>query len=144
MTVAEQLKEALGNRVMRLETPNPKRVYLTVSPEDLVEAVRFVWQVLDARYVIVSGVDTGSQIELLYHFSIDRKDTFVSLRVFLDRNRPEIVSLSSLIPATEWIEREIWELLGVTFTGHPNLTHLLLADDWPEGNYPLRKKTDGA
>jgi len=144
MTVVERLREGLGNRVIRIETPNPKRVYLTILPEDLGEAARFVWQTLDGRYVTVSGIDTSSRIELLYHFSVDREDTFVSLRVFLDRDRPEIASLSSLIPAMEWIEREIWELLGVTFRGHPNLKHLLLADDWPEGNYPLRKKTDGA
>jgi len=39
----------------------------------------------------------------------------------------------------EWIEREIHEMFGVNFKGHPNLKHLLLKDDWPEGNYPLRR-----
>jgi NADH:ubiquinone oxidoreductase subunit C len=41
--------------------------------------------------------------------------------------------------AAEWIEREMWELLGIRFRNHPDLRHLLLSDDWPEGKYPLRR-----
>ncbi|MCK4504279.1 MAG: NADH-quinone oxidoreductase subunit C, partial [Candidatus Aegiribacteria sp.] len=43
------------------------------------------------------------------------------------------------IEAFNWIEREISELLGVTFTGHPDPRKLLLADNWPECVYPLRQ-----
>ena len=57
----------------------------------------------------------------------------------LDRDAPELESIASFCPAAEWIEREIWELLGGEFIDHPDLRHLLLSDDWPEGNYPLRK-----
>ncbi|MCX6358013.1 MAG: NADH-quinone oxidoreductase subunit C, partial [Candidatus Aureabacteria bacterium] len=48
-------------------------------------------------------------------------------------------SLAPVLKAAEWIEREIHEMLGVRFTGHPNLKRLLLADDMPEGRYPLRR-----
>jgi NADH-quinone oxidoreductase subunit C len=44
-----------------------------------------------------------------------------------------------MCPAAEWIEREMWELLGIKFLGHPDLRHLLLSDDWPEDNFPLRR-----
>ena len=47
--------------------------------------------------------------------------------------------MGSRVPATEWIEREIHELLGVEFRNHPDMRHLLLADDWPADNHPLRK-----
>ena len=49
-------------------------------------------------------------------------------------------SIAEMCPAAEWIEREIWELLGVQFEGHPDMRHLLLDDSWPEGNFPLRKE----
>jgi NADH-quinone oxidoreductase subunit C len=49
----------------------------------------------------------------------------------------EIPSLSSVYPGMEWQERECFDLFGITFTGHPNLTRILLPDDW-EG-HPLRK-----
>jgi NADH-quinone oxidoreductase subunit C len=41
--------------------------------------------------------------------------------------------------ASDWVEREIHEMLGIKFIGHPRLTHLLLDDDWPKGDFPLRK-----
>ena len=47
--------------------------------------------------------------------------------------------MALLCPAAEWIEREMWELLGIDFKNHPDMRHLLLDDDWPEGNYPLRR-----
>ena len=51
----------------------------------------------------------------------------------------EVESLAGIIKGTEWIEREINELLGVTFKNHPNMIHLILPEDWPKGNYPLRR-----
>jgi NADH-quinone oxidoreductase subunit C len=48
-------------------------------------------------------------------------------------------SIAEICPAAEWIEREIWELLGVEFEGHPDLRHLLLDDNWPADDYPLRR-----
>ena len=48
-------------------------------------------------------------------------------------------SIAPFCRAAEWIEREMWELLGIRFRNHPDLRHLLLDDDWPEGQYPLRR-----
>ncbi|MDI6606200.1 MAG: NADH-quinone oxidoreductase subunit C, partial [Candidatus Omnitrophota bacterium] len=79
-------------------------------------------------------------LEILYHFSMDKSGVIYSARVLIeDKKSPKIDSIAPLFPGAEWIEREIWELLGINFIGHPNLTHLLLIDDWPEGKYPLRK-----
>jgi len=78
-------------------------------------------------------------IEILYHFSHDSTGLMLSVRAAIaDKEKPAIGSLTSVIKGISWIEREIHELLGVDFTGHPNLKHLLLTDDWPQGDYPLR------
>ena len=50
-----------------------------------------------------------------------------------------MASCTDFLPAAEWIEREIAEMFGVKFTGHPQPETLLLPDDWPDGVYPLRK-----
>jgi NADH-quinone oxidoreductase subunit C len=94
-----------------------------------------------ARFSIATGSDTVKGIEILYHFSFDsRGGVFISLRVLLeDKKHPCIDSLTPVFKAADWIEREIHELLGVDFKGHPKLAHLLLVEDWPEGKYPLRK-----
>ena len=78
-------------------------------------------------------------MEILYHFSIDEIGLILSLRVILEKPNLEVDSLTSIMKCAEWIEKEIHELLGVNFKGHPNMKHLLLKDDWPEGNYPLRR-----
>ena len=142
----EKLREKLGNLINDIKVHNERRIYITVDKKDLKEAVKIVFNDMGARYQIVTGVDNFDSFELLYHFSFDKEGgVIVSLRTFLERENPEIESLASLIPGIAWIEREIWELLGINFAGHPNLKHLLLRDDWPEGYYPLRKeaKEDG-
>ena len=142
----EELREKFGDLIKDIKVHNERRIYITVDKKDLKEAVKIVFNDMGARYQIVTGVDNFDSFELLYHFSFDKEGgVIVSLRTFLERENPEIESLASLIPGIAWIEREIWELLGINFAGHPNLKHLLLRDDWPEGYYPLRKeaKEDG-
>ena len=77
------------------------------------------------------------RFEVVYHlFSIPKKDR-VRLKVRLDGSSPVIESLTSVWPGANYFEREIFDLFGVRFTGHPYLRRLLMPEDW-EG-YPLRK-----
>jgi NADH:ubiquinone oxidoreductase subunit C len=86
-------------------------------------------------------VPTPEGFEIIYHFSFDQRGQVFSARVILkEEKQPEIDSISPIFPGAEWVEREIWEMLGINFKGHPNLKRLLLADDWPEGDYPLRQE----
>ena len=78
-------------------------------------------------------------MEILYHWALDRLGMVVTVRTRIDREQPKIASITSICPAAEWIEREMWELLGITFHDHPDLRHLVLKDDWPEGKFPLRR-----
>ena len=57
-----------------------------------------------------------------------------------DKENPRIKSIAHIIKGAEWIEMEMWELLGIRFDGHPDLRRLLLADDFPKGVYPLRQE----
>jgi Ni,Fe-hydrogenase III component G len=114
-------------------------MYVYIESENLPEAVRLLFDELSGRYVILTGVDTPVGVEVLYHFSFDRVGLVVTLRVLLDKDKPEIDSITPIVRGAEWIEREIHELLGVEFVGHPNMRRLILAEDWPEGVYPLRR-----
>ena len=77
------------------------------------------------------------RFELDYHLvSISRRDR-VRLRVWLPGNDPVVDSLVTVWPGANWLEREIFDLFGVRFTGHPDLRRILLPEDW-EG-HPLRR-----
>lgn len=136
----EKLKERIGERIKDIKVHNEKRIYLTIDKRDLREVVKIIFNEMGARYQIISGIENFDNFELLYHFSFDEKGIIVSLRTFLDKEKPEIESLSDLISGIAWIEREVWELLGINFTGHPNLKHFLLREDWKETYYPLRRE----
>ncbi len=77
-------------------------------------------------------------MEILYHFTIEEINLLVSLRVKLSKANPEVDSLTPSFEAANWIEREMHEILGINFKGHPDMRKLLLPDDWPQGVYPLR------
>ena len=143
MQVQERIKEKLGNKILKWEENGPRRKYFTVKKEDIYETVRFLFRDLGLRFSTASGIQTPSGFEILYHFSFDKAGEIYSVRILIeDKKHPEVASVTPIFPGAEWIEREMWELLGINFKGHPNLKKLLLADDWPQGNYPLRHKQE--
>ena len=77
------------------------------------------------------------RFEVVYHLlSISKKER-VRLKVRLSGDSPVIESIFSVWPGSNYFEREIFDLFGIRFTGHPYLRRLLMPEDW-EGN-PLRK-----
>jgi NADH-quinone oxidoreductase subunit C len=88
----------------------------------------------------VTGVDrfpVEPRFELNYHLlSISRRDS-LRLRVRLPNESPVIETVVPVWPTANWHEREIFDLFGIRFEGHPNLRRILMPDEW-EG-YPLRK-----
>ncbi|MBN2415103.1 NADH-quinone oxidoreductase subunit C [bacterium] len=138
--IKADIKGAFDGKILKWHEHNDTRIYVDIEPADLVEFSRYIFEKLGSRFIIASAVDTPrGGIEILYHFDFFKLPQVFSLRVFLPKPKPEVESLASVIKGTEWIEREMAELFGITFSNHPNPVHLLLPDDWPEGNYPLRR-----
>jgi NADH-quinone oxidoreductase subunit C len=85
----------------------------------------------------MAGTDYKDYIEvyaLLHSFKLDQD---VSLKVRTPRDNASVPSLVSLFPGYNWEEREIFDLLGVNFEGHPDMRKIMLTDDWK--GHPLRK-----
>jgi len=137
--VIDRIKSALGDRLSNLRQPLEKRVYFDVASDVIPDTARLMYDDLQARLQTASGVDGPRKMEILYHWAFDRIGLVVTVRTRIDRDQPEIGSITPICPSAEWIEREMWELLGISFPGHPDLRHLLLQDDWPAGKYPLRR-----
>jgi len=142
MNPQEKIKEKFLDKIIEFEERAPRRIYIEVKPEDIPGIAEFMFKDLHCRFVTASGIDTRRGIEILYHFSHDASGRMITFRTLIrDKDNPQIDSIAPIIKGAEWIEREIWEMLGVNFKGHPNLKRLLLADDWPEGKYPLRQES---
>jgi NADH:ubiquinone oxidoreductase subunit C len=142
MDTKERIKERLKANIISWDEPFPRRIYFSVQPKDIFDTARFLFKELGLRFAIASGMETPQGFEILYHFSDDKTGVIYSVRVLIaDKQSPQIDAITPLFPGAEWIEREMWEMLGINFIGHPNLKRLLLSEDWPEGNYPLRHTT---
>jgi NADH-quinone oxidoreductase subunit C len=138
--IKEEVKKRLEDKLKDWYIKNPKRIYFTVDKEDLKEVATILYKEMKMRLSTVSGIDNEDNFELIYHFGYDKTGELFNMRVFLeDKTNPCVDSLTDLFRSSEWIEREIHELLGIKFEGHPNLKHLLLDVDWPKDKYPLRK-----
>jgi Ni,Fe-hydrogenase III component G len=137
----KELQELTTGMQVGWERPFPARVYVDVDRAGVRELARVLLQDSGARFATASGCDVGDRLEAVYHFCQDATGLVVSLRVSTPKAEARLPSLTPLAPAVEWIEREMHDLLGITFEGHPRPERLILADDWPEGVYPLRKDT---
>ncbi|HTU17427.1 MAG TPA: NADH-quinone oxidoreductase subunit C [Gemmataceae bacterium] len=157
--IAALLEQQLGSRIKskKLEAIDP---FVVVEAGDLLDVCRFLKEDDRLHFDIlncISGVDyleldpkkapkAGFEphMEVVYHLSSFRHRHRFVLKIILPRWKddkpgelPEVPSVTSLWATANWHEREVYDLSGVWFTGHPELTRILLADDWV--GHPLRK-----
>jgi len=141
MEIEEQIKEKLKDKIIDWYKHSERRFYLSVKPIDIVDIAKILFGEIKLRFNTATGLQTPKGFEIIYHFSFDKEGKIFSVRTLIeDKLNPEIDSITPIIKGAEWIEREIWEMLGINFKGHPNLKRLLLAEDWPEGKFPLRRQ----
>ena len=83
-------------------------------------------------------VDWKTHLTMVYHLESTKHRHQLVMKIQVDRNKPEIETVSHIWRTAEFHEREIYEMLGVNFLNHPDLRLLILPDGW-EGRNPLRK-----
>jgi len=137
----ERLKARFGERVISVEL-DAKDPWILVEPAAIAEVCAFVHDDPELRCEALSnlsGVDYKAQgwIELVYHLYSYAHRHYVILKARTPRDAAELPTVERVWKAANWLEREIYDLLGVTFTGHSDLRRLLLPEDWI--GYPLRK-----
>lgn len=129
------LQAALPDCTLEVRSVPEDDTFVTLPAPHLLTAIQVLVEEFDFYHLsAITGLDNGSALELLYHFW---NRYGVTLRVVLPYEQAIIPTLIERIPGAALYEREIHEMLGVTFTGHP-AEALLLPDDW-EGTPPGRK-----
>jgi NADH-quinone oxidoreductase subunit C len=137
----ERLRVRFGDDVGPLSEPRADPS-CPVRPGRLVELCRFAKAEpgLELDFLEdLTAVDWPKKnaIELVYHLFSFRHRHGIVLKVEVDRAAPRIATVESVWKAANWFEREVYDLFGVEFEGHPDLRRLLLPDDWV--GHPLRK-----
>jgi Ni,Fe-hydrogenase III component G len=138
---SQEILDEIGTRFPNasVKIHAPRRTYISVAREDVYEFAKFLFKEKDCRLSIATGIDKREGMEILYHFSHDPSGTYYNIKTLVPKDDLRIKSLSDFLPAANWIEREIHELLGIEFVGHPNLIPLLTAETWPGDLHPLRR-----
>lgn len=85
----------------------------------------------------VAGVDLGEHFEVVYHLTSLRGKQKLRIKTRIPRENPRISSAVPLWAGANWLEREAYDMFGIIFKGHPNLSRIYMWNDF-EG-YPLRK-----
>jgi Ni,Fe-hydrogenase III large subunit/Ni,Fe-hydrogenase III component G len=151
--VSKRLGSRLGGRVAFSSAPRGRDVTARLErADDLLEAVRELSGGLGMGLATVVATDERREREgdfkVRYVFEPGRPtgeplaDLFVSVVVSAGATRPEVPSLTPILPAADWHEREMRDLFGIEPIGHPDPRTLVLHDGWPAGLYPLRKDFD--
>jgi|SRR5215831_15434507 len=162
MTFAEIIAILEQQFAAKIKSKSPDAIdpFVVIEPADLIEVCRFLRDDRRLKFELlncISGVDylepdpkkaakAGFEphVEVVYHLSSFTHRHRLVLKLILPRWKdnkpgelPEVPSVTSIWRAADWHEREVYDLSGVWFSGHPELRRILLSEDWV--GYPLRK-----
>ena len=157
--IHKQLVEKFGDKITGLTT-EAVDPWIEIAPAAIVDVCRYLKETGGLRFDglnNLSGVDYlqpdpkkakkfthEPHVEVVYHLYSYQEKHWLTLKVKLPRWKddtegvlPELASVSGVWAIADWHEREAYDLVGIRFTGHPNLRRILCPEDW-EG-HPLRK-----
>ena len=138
--VLKELTTIFSDKVSEPRVAGPREVYLRVEKDSLHSLIQYLKNNFNLHHIVtITGIDMGETIDLIYHVTVYDRSLMLNIKTSVPKENPVMKSVCSLLPGAVIYEREVHDMLGVVFDGHPNLERLLLADDWPENSYPLRK-----
>jgi NADH-quinone oxidoreductase subunit C len=137
--IIEKFKELFKSDILNVTEQHPRRSIISVRPESILRVATWLYKEAEFRFIIATALHTKRGFEIHYHFSRDTIGLVLNIHVILNKDKPEIESLSNMFNASNWIEREMHELFGINFLNHPNQDKLISEGNWAEGVYPYRK-----
>ena len=142
--VDERLRAAFpGASITRQEGPAVRDYTLHVPADTIVEICTFLRDDPELEFALLSfvaGVDllpNTPRFEVVYSLLSLSRNARLHLKVQLPGENPSVPSVTGVWPTANWHEREAFDFYGIDFTGHPDLTRILLPEDWV--GWPLRK-----
>ncbi len=140
--VVEALRAAIADAVHEVQEFRGETT-IVVTRERVLDALAFFRDGAAPRFAFLTDLTAldrfpeEPRFEVVYLLMSFYPPARIRLKARLPGDAPEMESATTLWPAADWFEREVYDFFGIRFRGHPNLTRILMPDDW-EG-YPLRK-----
>ncbi|MDD5088660.1 MAG: NADH-quinone oxidoreductase subunit C, partial [bacterium] len=107
---------------------------LVIAGDRLLDIARLLKEELGFNFLVdLTAVDylpRKPRFEVVYHLMNFETKARIRLRIQSDDEHPTVPSLTPLWPIANWYEREVWDLFGVKFDGHPNLKRILLYEEF--------------
>jgi Ni,Fe-hydrogenase III component G len=143
MSLEENIKQELIKNFSYLENkiriPRPKRLFLDVDLVNFQQVFEFAVRVLKFSHLItITGLDEQDKLSFIYHLAQD-SGVVLNLKTSVNKDNPVINTVTKHFPGAENYERELVDLFGAKVEGLPPGNRYPLTDDWPPGQFPLRK-----
>lgn len=141
MSIQEKIAEVWGKALEPVEASVPFTIRL--RPDELLvffEKVSSDSRLYTDRLACITGIDRGvelGEMEVVYHLESITEGVRFAVSVIIPRQGGIIPSASSIWRSAEWLEREVFDMYGIQFSGHPDLRRILMPADWQ--GFPLRK-----
>jgi len=133
-----RLDRELKNLIQKPKIVDKRRIQAIFNKGDLKKIAETLREKFKSHLSMITCIDTGKDFEIIYHFDIN--GNLFNLITFTSRAIPKISSITDIYPVADFYEREIMDLFGVEFEGHPKPRRFILPDNWPKNVYPLRKR----
>jgi NADH-quinone oxidoreductase subunit C len=138
---AEVLRAEFGPDIVGVEAAEAgKQLRLKVRAERLPDICHYLRRHPEWRYEYLAdltAVECSDRFEMVYRLFSLQTGEYAQIIVELDPEKPTVPSLTPSWPAANWLEREVFDLFGVDFQGHPDQRRIMLPEDWV--GHPLRK-----
>ena len=149
--ISQELRDRFGPAIVAEQGTRDAFPTLWVAPDSFREVLRYLktgsgqpygmlydLTAIDERGRARRDGQPSADFTVVYQLLSLERNEYVRVKVGLEGEYPVIASITDLWPAANWYEREVWDMFGVTFDGHPHLTRILLPPTWQ--GHPLRKE----
>lgn len=148
---ADEIRERFGDAVLIQQQTRDNIPTIWCAADNILVVLRYLKEQVARPYAMLydltaiderrrarqNGLPSGD-FTVVYHLTSYERNEDIRIKVPLTGNHPSMDSITSFWPAADWYEREIWDMFGITFSGHPSLRRILMPLSWI--GHPLRKE----
>lgn len=149
--VVAHLRAEFPDAITAVQTTRDGIATIWLRPDKVIDVLRHLKSEIEQPYRMLydlTAIDERTRghhenpaagaFSVVYHLLSFERNADIRIKVSLPGNHPTIDTITPLWPSANWYEREVWDMFGITFSGHPHLRRILLPPTWQ--GHPLQKQ----